>query len=267
MSPRFSAQGPSDEVTGALRASGGSGGSPPRASTATKALQAALAAENSAVYGYGVAGAHLTGARRATAVRYWVAHENARDTLTSMLTAMGGQPVATAAAYQLPFPIHSALAAVSLAALLEAQVHGRDPVFQECGERDGGRGVVHREGQLVRGRRGYGLPAPRGEHAGEGVPGVLVRDPVPCRCRPLGPGEVRASHPVPVDGRVLRGQRRLQSLSSRGLAHWCLPGVLSNWAWVASEAEMLASSWARGGVASCRCASKAVAAAFSASRR
>ena len=87
-----------------------------------RALQAALAAENSAVYGYGVAGAHLTGARRATAVRYWVAHENARDTLTSMLTAMGGQPVATAAAYQLPFPIHSALAAVSLAALLEDRV-------------------------------------------------------------------------------------------------------------------------------------------------
>ena len=122
MSAGFSAQGPSDEVTGAFRASGGSGGSPPRASTATKALQAALAAENSAVYGYGVAGAHLTGARRATAVRYWVAHENARDTLTSMLTAMGGQPVATAAAYQLPFPIHSALAAVSLAALLEDRV-------------------------------------------------------------------------------------------------------------------------------------------------
>jgi hypothetical protein len=52
-------------------------------------------------------------------VRDWVAHENARDTLTGMLTARGGQPVATAAAYQLPFPVHSARAAVSLAALLE----------------------------------------------------------------------------------------------------------------------------------------------------
>ena len=119
MSAGFSAQGPSDEVTGAFRASGGSGGSPPGANTA---LQAALAAENSAVYGYGVAGAHLAGAKRAAATRYWVAHENARDTLTGMLTARGGQPVATAAAYQLPFPVHNASAAVSLAALLEDRV-------------------------------------------------------------------------------------------------------------------------------------------------
>ena len=119
MSPAAGAQGPSDEVTGAFRASGGSGGSVPRASSAIRALQAALAAENSAVYGYGVAGAHLAGARRAAAVRDWVAHEIARDTLTGMLTARGGQPVATAAAYQLPFPVHSTPAAVSLAALLE----------------------------------------------------------------------------------------------------------------------------------------------------
>jgi hypothetical protein len=105
-----------------LTASGGSGGSPPRANTAIRALQAALAAENSAVYGYGVAGAHLTGATRAAAVLDWVAHENARDTLTGMLTARGGQPVATAAAYQLPFPVHSAAAAASLAAVLEDRV-------------------------------------------------------------------------------------------------------------------------------------------------
>ena len=87
-----------------------------------RALQAALTAENTAVYGYGVAGAHLTGARRAAAVRYWVAHENARDTLTAMLTAHGGQPAAAAAAYALPFSVRSAPAAVSLAAVLEDRV-------------------------------------------------------------------------------------------------------------------------------------------------
>jgi len=87
--------------------------------TAVQALQAALAAENSAVYGYGVAGAHLSGARRAAAVRDWVAHENARDALTAMLTARGGQPVAAAAAYELPFPVRGATAAVSLAAFIE----------------------------------------------------------------------------------------------------------------------------------------------------
>ena len=89
---------------------------------AIRALQAALTAENTAVYGYGVAGAHLTGARRAAAVRDWVAHENARDTLTTMLTARGGQPVTAAAAYALPFPVRNAAAAVSLAALLEDRV-------------------------------------------------------------------------------------------------------------------------------------------------
>jgi hypothetical protein len=97
--------------------------SPPEApgagEAAVRALRAALAAENSAVYGYGVAGAHLSGARRAAAVRDWVAHENARDALTAMLAARGGQPVAAAAAYELPFPVRSAPAAASLAALIE----------------------------------------------------------------------------------------------------------------------------------------------------
>jgi len=89
---------------------------------AVRALQAALTAENTAVYGYGVAGAHLTGARRAAAVRGWVAHENARDALTAMLTARGGRPVAAAAAYALPFPVRNAPAAVSLAVLVEDRV-------------------------------------------------------------------------------------------------------------------------------------------------
>ena len=83
------------------------------------ALQQALAAENSAVYGYSVAGAHLTGKRRAAAVRNWAGHQNARDTLTAMLAARGAQPVAAAAVYQLPFSVHSAAAAVALVTLLE----------------------------------------------------------------------------------------------------------------------------------------------------
>jgi hypothetical protein len=111
------------------------------AQAAIRALQAALAAEDSAVYGYGVAGAHLTGARKAAAVRYWVAHENARDTLTVMLAARGGQPVAAAAVYQLPFPVHGAAAAVSLAAYLEDRVTSvylglvalRDPALRAFG--------------------------------------------------------------------------------------------------------------------------------------
>jgi Domain of unknown function (DUF4439) len=83
------------------------------------ALQAALGAENSAVYGYGVAGAHLAGPRRAAAVRNWVAHQAARDTLTAMLAAREAQPVAAAAAYELPFDVRNAAAAVALAIVLE----------------------------------------------------------------------------------------------------------------------------------------------------
>jgi Domain of unknown function (DUF4439) len=100
------------------------GSAPPRADgpATIAALQAALAAENSAVYGYGVAGAHLAGAKRAAAVRNWVSHQNARDALTAMLAARGAQPVAAAAAYELPFAVHSTGAAVALATLLEDRV-------------------------------------------------------------------------------------------------------------------------------------------------
>ena len=83
------------------------------------ALQAALNAEHAAVYGYGVAGAHLTGAEQKAAARDWAIHEAARDTLSAMIIALGGQPAAAAAAYRLPFPVHGKQAAVMLAAVLE----------------------------------------------------------------------------------------------------------------------------------------------------
>jgi Domain of unknown function (DUF4439) len=92
------------------------------ASAAVGALQTALDAENAAVYGYGVVGAHLTGARQKAAMRDWVAHQTARDTLAAMITALGAQPVAAAAAYRLPFPVHTEQAAVMLAALVEDRV-------------------------------------------------------------------------------------------------------------------------------------------------
>ncbi len=90
--------------------------------TAVGALQAALAAEHAAVYGYGVAGAHLSGARQRAAAKDWQIHEASRDALAAMITALGAQPVAAAAAYRLPFPVHSGRAAVMLAAFLEDRV-------------------------------------------------------------------------------------------------------------------------------------------------
>jgi len=95
---------------------------PASTAAAVAALQAALAAEHAAVYGYGVAGAHLSGARRRAAAQDWQIHEASRDALAAMITALGAQPVAAAAAYRLPFPVHSAPAAVMLAAFLEDRV-------------------------------------------------------------------------------------------------------------------------------------------------
>ena len=83
------------------------------------ALQAALAAEHAAIYGYGVAGALLTGGDQTAAVADWESHEQARDTLEAMIVKLGGTPVAASAAYALPFAVHDARSARRLAAALE----------------------------------------------------------------------------------------------------------------------------------------------------
>jgi hypothetical protein len=86
------------------------------------ALQAALAAEHAAVYGYGVAGARLDGAARRSARRLWEAHRAKRDQLTALLIARRAQPVAAAAAYRLPLQITSQRAAGTLLATLEERL-------------------------------------------------------------------------------------------------------------------------------------------------
>jgi hypothetical protein len=87
--------------------------------TTRSALQSALAAEHAAIYGYGVAGAHLTGTRQQAAQRDWAAHQLARDALEARLSSLGAQPVAAQDAYQLPFPVHGSGAAAALAGFLE----------------------------------------------------------------------------------------------------------------------------------------------------
>ena len=49
--------------------------SAPADAVTAAALQSALAAENAAIYGYGVAGAHLATAARDLALRDWTEHE------------------------------------------------------------------------------------------------------------------------------------------------------------------------------------------------
>jgi hypothetical protein len=87
--------------------------------TAISALQAALAAEDAAIFGYGVAGAHLSQGRQSTAEQDWNGHNQARDTLAAMISARGAVPVAAQAVYELPFRVHNAATAMALAAHLE----------------------------------------------------------------------------------------------------------------------------------------------------
>ncbi len=97
----------------------GSAAGPAATGRTAAALQSALAAVNAAIYGYGVAGAHLGAAARDLALRDWTTHQVARDRLEAMLTSLGVKPVAAQPAYRLPFPVHGARAAISLAGYLE----------------------------------------------------------------------------------------------------------------------------------------------------
>lgn len=93
-----------------------------RARQAVAAMQAALAAEQAASYGYGVVGSHLAGSRFTAAAADWVAHERARDALTAMIAARGARPLPAAAAYQLPVTVTTNKQAIALAIRLEQQV-------------------------------------------------------------------------------------------------------------------------------------------------
>lgn len=88
------------------------------------AMQAALAAEHAAVYGYGVVGGRIREGRRQEAKAAYDAHRARRDALVREVRDLGGKPVAASAAYALPFPVPDSAAAVELAAELEDRVAG-----------------------------------------------------------------------------------------------------------------------------------------------
>ncbi|MFC4612319.1 ferritin-like domain-containing protein [Streptomyces maoxianensis] len=88
------------------------------------AVQAALAAEHAAVYGYGVVGGRIGDDREGEATAAYAAHRSRRDSLARTVRDLGGTPAAAAAAYALPFRVPDAAAAVRLAALLEDRVAG-----------------------------------------------------------------------------------------------------------------------------------------------
>jgi hypothetical protein len=83
------------------------------------ALQEALAAAHTAVWGYGVVGAALPVEARDPAYADEQAHRDLRDQLAGLLASRRVDPVAAEAAYALPFPVHSATDAATLAVTLE----------------------------------------------------------------------------------------------------------------------------------------------------
>jgi hypothetical protein len=107
----------SSTVTGT--ASGAAGGTD---AATVRALQSALAAEQAAVYAFGVVGAYLGGSDRATAAADWLAHQAARDAIEAMLRSRGAEPGAAAVAYQLPVAVHDQGDAVTLAAIIEERI-------------------------------------------------------------------------------------------------------------------------------------------------
>ncbi|MFD9126998.1 ferritin-like domain-containing protein [Kitasatospora sp. NPDC059571] len=93
----------------------------PAASVA--ALQAALAAEHAAVYGYGVVGARMpAGPRREDARAAYTAHQARRDALERLVGGARATPAPPAAGYRLPFAVNDDAAAGRLAAHLETRL-------------------------------------------------------------------------------------------------------------------------------------------------
>jgi hypothetical protein len=85
-----------------------------------KALQLAVSAEHSAVYGYSAGGGHLSVARRAAAVTDFVAHSSARDALAAALRGRGGKVPAALPGYAVPVLATGVAAATFLATLDDA---------------------------------------------------------------------------------------------------------------------------------------------------
>jgi hypothetical protein len=87
-----------------------------------EALQAALAGEHAALYGVGVAGGKLSGARFAAATDTFARHRDNRDHLSALLVAAGETPVAAEPAYDLPQPVTNAATAAALILLIERRI-------------------------------------------------------------------------------------------------------------------------------------------------
>lgn len=92
--------------------------------TLVDALQAALALEHQAIYGYGLVVARLHGKERGNAKRALQRHQQRRDDLAAMVSALGREPTPAAPAYLPPHPITDPHTAIELAAGIELSAAG-----------------------------------------------------------------------------------------------------------------------------------------------
>lgn len=87
-------------------------------------LSAALAAEEAAIYAYGLIGVHLPTSASAEARAAEAAHRARRDVLVSRLDQLKASTAPAPAGYELPFPVTDRAGALKLA------VHVEDGVAQ-----------------------------------------------------------------------------------------------------------------------------------------
>lgn len=144
------------------------------ADRALAAVQAALAAEHAAVYGYGVVGARIAAAHGEDVRQAHAAHRARRDALRREVRGLGGTPVAAAAGYALPFEVADSAGARRLAAELEGGLTAvyADLVHATEGGARRDAAAALREAAVRAARwRGTAVPFPGLAEYGGGAPG------------------------------------------------------------------------------------------------
>ncbi|MEU4389228.1 ferritin-like domain-containing protein [Kribbella sp. NPDC023855] len=110
--------------------------------TQVEALQAALAGEHAALYGVGVAGGKLSGAKFLAASELDERHRRQRDKLTDLLTAAGETPAAAEPAYDLPLVVTTPATATALILLIERRLTAVYADLVEAAEEDAVRALA-----------------------------------------------------------------------------------------------------------------------------
>lgn len=104
--------------------------------TEIEALQAAIAGEHAALYGVGVAGGKLSGARFAQATASFEEHRRRRDQLAEILIQDGQTPAAAEPAYDLPQSVTNAATATALVLLIERRLSVVYAALVEAAEKE-----------------------------------------------------------------------------------------------------------------------------------